>query len=458
MKQTYLILPAVIYLLHASLAFAANAGCYGTPSFHGSLGSSEIAVLLYIEKIYGKFYKAKVNHVYAGCGLERHDIIFFESPQPIHPHAKYVIFGSSLSKGHVDGYAHGQIILDLDECALQTKYAQLSWRDRWRIGRLRPGDCSSFKFEEQQPTFRGKTDPTGLSPNPQCYIEDCGVPPYGSSSFPCPDDETIGGFTGNCIQNPANYKCEWEFKACPRCEHGCRSDQICLDTGFCAPAECRGSLDCAYDEVCQNGICTLCDCGPPEQADFLCHDLLGRGGVPLECFRAPNEQCVWDYSECAQCQSDNDCHLLDPGVCVNGKCESAQCLTDEGCAYDEICEHYQCVPCKCGQPARGVTQCSDGSIAGPELCLNENGRCQWTYSDCPVCGVDFRCPNGLVCVDGDCVQAGVGCSNSYQCPYDTPYCLNGICYESGCRSNKDCRYDEVCGRNGHCQLPKSGYY
>ena len=95
-----------------------SAGC--TPvSLDESLQDAETALLAYVKaKIHSDdssfdYFKVKVQKVYQGCGIRRHDHMFIKTPRArlgIRPHKSFVLFGA-LSHEHIMGYHHHQLSL-----------------------------------------------------------------------------------------------------------------------------------------------------------------------------------------------------------------------------------------------------------------------------------------------------------------------------------------------------------
>lgn len=84
-----------------------------------------------------------------------------------------------------------------------------------------------------------------------------------------------------------------------------------------------------------------------------------------------------------------------------------------------------------------------------------------TATPTPRCRENEDCPDGQVCVDGECVTptpspTPTGCSNNDDCP-DGQVCVNNHCVTptptpTGCTNNDDCPDGQVCVNN-HCVTP-----
>lgn len=128
---------------------------------------------------------------------------------------------------------------------------------------------------------------------------------------------------------------------------------VLLSSG-CIQTPCEKTTDCATDEICSEGVCTLRE--------------------KIEC-RLENETCDSDEDCCLQMVcSDNTCVMLRcPTDCDDGD----DCTEDE-CNYStETCTHTPIVPC-CG-----------------------NNICE---EDCNSCPKDCPCNMGNVCEENICVD------------------------------------------------------
>ncbi|MDP6943017.1 MAG: dickkopf-related protein, partial [Myxococcota bacterium] len=209
----------------------------------------------------------------------------------------------------------------------------------------------------------------------------------------------------------------------------CPPGQVCSDGGICKPppeAECEQDDDCAFGEICDEGLCTLelISCTSPEDCPegFAC---------------TPNGFCK--PLPTGACTSDEDCP--DPLTCTNGMCTPAvvaACTTDDDCEPDQVCTDGQCVIdlISCSVPE----DCPEGFFCTP------TGFCKPTPTG--VCTSDANCPGDLVCVNGACVVGEPGaCESDADC-LTGQVCIDGTCHPGGqgsaCASDGDCATGYAC--------------
>ncbi len=115
-----------------------------------------------------------------------------------------------------------------------------------------------------------------------CPIDSCGAP-LRAPRLTCADG-SVGGNTGQCLEDEDNEGCSWEFRECPRfrpcsdllTENPCPHGYECTDdaSDLCDPAlgheQCAGVCVafhrgdvcghsiCAMDEECCNEHCGIC--------------------------------------------------------------------------------------------------------------------------------------------------------------------------------------------------------
>jgi hypothetical protein len=209
--------------------------------------------------------------------------------------------------------------------------------------------------------------------------------------------------------------------ATPSCKPDC-TGKGCGDFDGCA-GTCTA---CPAGKTCQNNGCVDLAC-TPTCGGKVCGDLDGCGGTCTACpagKTCQNNQCV---DECR----DEDC--FGSRRCRNGVCACPEGLRDcDGRFWcGECCTTAECP----GFPSPNGLQCG-----------NEEAG-----SDILIC----RCPNGVHCGDGRCVQCcnsdfcvdqfgpGKFCNvnGGCQCPEGTQQCS----FEQGCRDTKTDRF--ACGPN-----------
>jgi hypothetical protein len=220
----------------------------------------------------------------------------------------------------------------------------------------------------------------------------------------CDDAVVIGGNA-----NPCNT------------DNDCPNGQICLPTGVCSGGPCKpvaefcdgvdndcdGAVDdgalCVDGNVCQNGTCSQ-PCQPSTEA---------CDGVDNDC-----DGTVDEGSGAVLCPNG--------GSCVGGACVQMPCnAPNVGCPPGQTCDASgNCVP--------------GGCVPSPETCNGLDDDCNGTVDD----GPDVSCPNGGVCLDGECTVAQ--CETGVDCA-DGKICKNGECID-GCAPSM-----EVCdGTDNDC--------
>ncbi|MCB9543493.1 MAG: pre-peptidase C-terminal domain-containing protein [Myxococcales bacterium] len=175
-------------------------------------------------------------------------------------------------------------------------------------------------------------------------------------------------------------------------DEGCRSDFECGEGEVCVDLACRAG-ECNLERTCAAG--EVCD-----EATFTCAPVPDMGG---------------DMGP-GPCRGDEAC---DEGFCVEGACVVAECIEDDHCGPDEVCNaQRRCVPrvAACidgdgdgygiGMACLGF-DCDDGDpgvnpgvVEGDALCDNEvDEDCSGTPA---VCGELDRDGDGFTDRGGDC--------------------------------------------------------
>ena len=163
----------------------------------------------------------------------------------------------------------------------------------------------------------------------------------------------------------------------------------------------------------------------PRRCDWICDDgyIMDEEG---ECVEMEREDLMMENF----CEFDTDC----PGgeLCLDGTCESVECVSEEECGYDEFCnDDWECEENSCDEisDCAGEMFCSET----PDEDTMEEGAC--LYKECEV---DKNCPkDNQMCVDYLCV--------SVQCVDD-----------SSCPDHMSCDYsDNICKPvTGYCGYPE----
>ncbi len=241
------------------------------------------------------------------------------------------------------------------------------------------------------------------------------------------------------------------------------------DSGLCEP--CSLPTDCSEDgalcvelergaeKVCARTCVTDADC----PRDFDCLDISAQVGVPNQCIPrvgdegtrscefvpecrvdsecAANEVCS-DVGSCVEfepeCSTNAEC--LNGEACVNGLCEdipAASCEDDAGCGQGEICEANECVAGEREEPECAATaDCADGLLCIDGACIDPNAECH----------ADADCEEGLMCEGGSCVEPS--CLRNADCD-ENELCVDAACVAT-CASDAECALNESCNNLGFC--------
>lgn len=279
----------------------------------------------------------------------------------------------------------------------------------------------------------------------------------------------------------------------------------------CTSEPCPCGYYCALNpfgvNTCQKGCVENCDC--PASAPICNRD-------KRECVVQTEFDCKGDDRNCPCMQRcvegrcvksdelcDNSCECKNPlrEVCINGVCSGKvdKCLNDSECPCDMSCQEGKCVTrAKCSNSC----DCAKGEVCRNGICIpytsdmgcNDDKDCPCNYAcingDCrsigPVpCTYSCDCPENMICQNGFCedyvtyrcakdndclcgyycdISGGdlyglciQGCNDPCDCPKDAPYCIGGRCEGEvvpiSCKSNMDCRCNEIC-KGGICISPK----
>ncbi len=212
------------------------------------------------------------------------------------------------------------------------------------------------------------------------------------------------------------------------------------DDGVCVQIDCEEDGDCDGSELecSDDGWCVAVVCDPGES---VCDD---------------------DDGAVVRCNSDGS-GWLDPVECESGECQQGACACDEDlqdCPAGEFCSGGIC---QCGSGvhcgASGVCCGEDEVCEQVEVCDND-GNCEISQECRPECEGEYCGFGGEICCEGDepvcgpdgecapdCSGQGELCGEDYdQCCPEGEVCIFGDCVAPGddCDDFTDCDLDEYC--------------
>lgn len=257
--------------------------------------------------------------------------------------------------------------------------------------------------------------------------------------------------TSDCTFCPDSER----IKICP-----CTVDGDCQDCESCVNGLCI--TECLEGEFCKGDVCIECDDANPCPNGQVCNN------GTCEC--PPGKPFVDKDGNCVECihGTVQDCKVCDKGVwvdkeCAEGVCDPetddcVDCLKSGDCEKNnECCKDKDCVCCP-GFVRNLVT----GECESAPECTKD--------SDCEECEIctdlgcqPVTCPDGFICVGGDCLPecdcASGGCEKPgttcvpHPIIVDKCYCINctGIpcdeCNDTfgcGCIDGENCVPDNSC--------------
>lgn len=151
---------------------------------------------------------------------------------------------------------------------------------------------------------------------------------------------------------------------------------------------------------------------------------ISGNGAPSEALVGISEGCDIDWCGDGDCDEDEDC----------GSCEE-----DCGCGEEESCVEGLCEEVE--EEVEEVNETLEPCEAPEKRC--GDGRCgkQETWLDCCY---DCRCPDGMRCWRGECIETD-GCESESDCgdgdPCTRDLCRSGECKNvafEGCALGQDC--------------------
>lgn len=151
------------------------------------------------------------------------------------------------------------------------------------------------------------------------------------------------------------------------------------------------------------------------------------------------------------CDKESDCEDWDQVdfTCINHKCVTKPCETDEDCGgyFDCISGYCQIIEYWCGYDNECPSDmyCTDYGMCTHCRC-EKNSDCPSDYKcngcKCVECTEDFHCANYEYCRDYECVNS-CSCASDEDCP-DAYICEDCACIPCDCRDDDDCPLNYDC--------------
>jgi len=137
-----------------------------------------------------------------------------------------------------------------------------------------------------------------------------------------------------------------------------------------------------------------------------------------------------------ECRDNSDCENgqtcdspeLDPSSC--GICPQSECVGDEGCSGDAVCEPVDWGCSNCPEILLCVAACTPGDCPESQTCNESTGHCEGT-----VCEEDSECPDPFRCRSGHCERSE--CDTTSDCRSGSA-CDQGACVERECVADDEC--------------------
>lgn len=271
----------------------------------------------------------------------------------------------------------------------------------------------------------------------------------------CPSStSTVCGSSCIDVQSNRNH--------CGACNNTCADGQICFG-GQCVLSCPKSAPACGLDgqKTCCSGTCcndTCLDLQSNSRHCGACNKPCAGGSL---CFQG---QCVLTCPDSAPLCGPTGQKTCCPNSCCNGACIDTQTnptncgSCGNACPKGQVCSLGHCkLSCPNGTARCGTTEkqvCCDGTCCN-NACIN----IQTDRRHCGACNI--LCPDGHVCVNGQCV---LSCpQNSPKCgPPGQEVCCPGACCNNRCvdtkfdpqhcgQCNQGCTQGQACV-SGQCQF------
>ena len=231
----------------------------------------------------------------------------------------------------------------------------------------------------------------------------------------------------------------------------CKAHPLFLDK-VCQPVDCTSNDHCGEKEKCKKNVCEPVDCKTNDhcgeqqickQGSFTCEDVecrdhkhcVGKAGGPYRCDGRKN---VYQCKK-VECMTQDDC--ASDSLCEKNKCKSFECRNAQNCKEKfsgpgEKCESgtCECEKRKCvAKQCKKHTDCTEPSYNKGGFCF-ENQCVIQIYNEVTkemerTCHSHKHCTSGMKCEKKRCVK--VECKNAFDCDNLPQYKDKGphLCYD-----------------------------
>jgi hypothetical protein len=287
-------------------------------------------------------------------------------------------------------------------------------------------------------------------PDYTCQADGLCSPPTCTAGYQCQLIGRVCSPEGRCVPCQDTPDCLGDAGGYP-------ARTVCIQ-GLCVEGDCETSDDCPDERpICgETYRCRGCQ-GSQECLDaanaqngWICETLTGRcrqgncQSPGAACSETQDYICGSDFV-CRDCQNDTECRLAtgesrsicvsdgDGMQCIVGCMPTALCTGGESCTTGQICgDDYRWRSCD------NDLECATASGNLNKICSEEGGLCTTGCSEGAGCGDYDVCTASHRC--GDCAENSQ-CQNAYGPGF---LCIQGMCQEAECNSEKPCMLGKVC--------------
>lgn len=286
---------------------------------------------------------------------------------------------------------------------------------------------------------------------------DCGNDDYFGNLF-CSNGDVFQQFKTYSCYKPGTADASCSSSNQNKLKLDCAQNELC-DNGECKSLACNKNSDCGTDSAgepyCSNGNVYQ------QTKNYICNN---AGTIFANCANSTNTELVQnckpdetcENGECKNiaCSKDSDCEdvigtkfcnqndayaNVAKQTCENAGTIQAYCSVDsvsgqlmDDCSVDETCIIGECQPLEC-------TKDSD---------CGENGACVAGKCKATACVFSDDCGPFHDCIDSECVLLEGFCNTDAECGAGEK-CIENKCESIGCYSDDDCTADGYLG-NPYC--------